>query len=343
MNITIERLSALASEILRLAGACPEHAGTTAACLAEADACGVATHGVSRLETYAERLLVGVVDGRGQFEIQKKYGGGALCSGGNALGPVTASKAMKLAISEAKTAGCYTVFVNNSNHYGMASFYTRMAADRGFIAMTSTGAPSALAPWGSHEAFFGPTPLAIAFPGRKGAAVSLDMSPSVVPRGRLMLALQRGEDIPEGWALDKNGAPTTDPKEGWDGTLLPIGGHKGAGLAMCMDMLCGLVSGAAVGAAIGPLFGPDCKKQGLGHVFTVVDPELFVGRKSFYSSVDKYLAEIKSLPKNPGVDRLYAPGEIELERLAAAKRDGIELKDSTYEGLLALKARLEAR
>lgn len=341
MNITIEGLKALASEILELAGACREHAEITAACLTEADACGVSTHGVSRLETYAERLKQGVVDGQGKFEIIKKYGGGALCDGGNALGQVTAVKAMELAINEAKRAGCFTVFVRGSNHYGMASLYTRMAAERGLIGLTSTGAPSALAPWGSHQAYFGPDPIAIAFPGRDGTALSLDMSPSVVPRGRLMLALQRGETIPEGWALDKNGSPTTDPKAGWEGTLLPIGGHKGAGLAMCMDMLCGLTSGAAVGASIGALFGPDYKKQNLGHVFTAVDPELFVGRKEFFDRIDAELAEIKSLPKNPGVERIFAPGEIELARRAAAQRDGIELDGKTYDSLLALRARLE--
>ena len=335
MRIDYKKLTDHCAALLEHAGACPEHARITAEGLVEADLCGVETHGVSRMEVYLRRLEAGAVLGEGVFTVVKEYAGAALCDGGGALGQVTARKAMELACDKARTAGCYTVFVRNSSHYGMAAIYARMAAERGLVGITATNAPPALAPWGSHEAYFGPNPLAIAVPGRNGTAFCLDMAPSIIPRGKLMLAIQKGESIPEGWAVDKEGNPTTDPKLAWEGTLLPIGGPKGAGLTMSLDVLCGLIPGAALGPHIGNLFNNMSRTQDVGHVFTVIDPELFTGREAFVEQVEQMLAEIRALPRNPGVEQIYAPGEIELGRMAERKQKGIELARNTYDFLIA--------
>lgn len=335
MIIEAKLLTDYCAALLEAAGACPEHARITAEGLVEADLCGVETHGVSRMEVYLKRLEAGAVLGEGTFTIVKEYAGAALCDGGGALGQVTAQKAMALAIEKAQTAGCYTVFVRNSSHYGMAAIYARMAAERGLVGITATNAPPALAPWGSHEAYFGPNPLAIAVPGKDGTAFCLDMAPSIIPRGKLMLAIQKGEAIPEGWAVDKEGNPTADPKAAWDGTLLPIGGPKGAGLTMSLDVLCGILPGAAFGPHIGNLFNNMSRTQDVGHVFTVIDPELFTGRDTFIEGVEQMLQEIKALPKNPDVDEIYAPGEIELGRKAHRLQHGIDLAQNTYDFLIA--------
>lgn len=334
MRVDHKKLTEHCAALLIRAGACSDHARITAEGLVEADLCGVETHGVSRMEVYLKRLETGAVRGEGIFTIVKEYAGAALCDGGGALGQVTAGKAMALAVEKAKTAGCYTVFVRNSSHYGMAAIYARMAAEQGLVGITATNAPPALAPWGSHEAYFGPNPLAIAVPGKNGTAFCLDMAPSIIPRGKLMLAIQKGESIPEGWAVDKEGNPTTDPRLAWEGTLLPIGGPKGAGLTMSLDALCGLLPGAAFGPHIGNLFNDMSRTQDVGHVFTAIDPELFTGREAFVEGVERMLREIKALPKNPGVSEIFAPGEIELGKKADRMHSGIELAQNTYDFLL---------
>ena len=338
MRVDHKHLTDHCAALLEAAGACPDHARITAEGLVEADLCGVETHGVSRMEVYLKRLEAGAVLGEGVFTIVKQYAGAALCDGGGALGQVTARKAMALAIEQAGTAGCYTVFVRNSSHYGMAATYARMAAEAGMVGITTTNAPPALAPWGSYKAYFGPNPLAIAVPGKNGTAFCLDMAPSVIPRGKLMLAIQKGESIPEGWAVDKEGNPTTDPKLAWDGTLLPIGGPKGAGLTMSLDVLSGILPGAAFGPHIGNLFNDMSKTQDVGHVFTVIDPELFTGREVFIERVEQMLAEIRALPRTPGTAEIFAPGEIELGRKADRMENGIELAQNTYD-FLVRKAR----
>ena len=339
LRIDHTRLTDICTALLTRAGACPEHARITAEALVEADLCGVETHGVSRMEVYLQRLEAGAVRGDGVFTVEKEYAGAALADGGAALGQVTARKAMALAIERAPQAGCYTVFVKNSAHYGMAALYARMAAERGLVGITATNAPPALAPWGSYVPYFGPNPLAVAVPGRAGSpALCLDMAPSVVPRGRLMLAIQKGQSIPEGWAVDKNGDPTTDPRAAWEGTLLPIGGHKGAGLTMALDVLCGMVPGAAFGPYIGTLFGDMDRTQNVGHVFTAIDPDLFAGRAAFEEAVEQMLADIRALPRTPGTEEILAPGEIEDRRRRAALEGGVTLPDSTVE-MLRRKAR----
>ena len=334
MRVDHKKLTEYCAALLTQAGACPDHAYITAEGLVEADLCGVETHGVSRMEVYLKRLEAGAVRGEGAFTVIKEYAGAALCDGGGALGQVTARKAMEMAIEKAKTAGCYTVFVRNSSHYGMAAIYARMAAEQGLVGITTTNAPPALAPWGSYQAYFGPNPLAIAVPGKHGTAFCLDMAPSVIPRGKLMLAIQKGESIPEGWAVDKEGNPTTDPKLAWDGTLLPIGGPKGAGLTMSLDVLSGILPGAAFGPHIGNLFNDMSKTQDVGHVFTAIDPELFTGREAFVERVEQMLAEIKALPRTPGTAEIFAPGEIELGRKADRMEMGIELAQNTYDFLV---------
>ncbi|MBQ2692154.1 MAG: Ldh family oxidoreductase [Clostridia bacterium] len=335
-TVNHKKLEDLCARLLNKAGASENHAAITAKCLVDADLCGVDTHGVSRMEVYMKRLEAGGVNCGGSPRVIYEYPGAALIDGDGCLGQVTSIMAMEMAIEKAKTAGCYTVFVRNSSHYGMAAYYTRMAAEAGMAASTSTSAPSALAPWGSHKAFFGPDPISYAFPSPDGVPIVLDMAPSVVPRGRLMLAINNGETIPEGWAVDKEGNPTTDPKKAWEGTLLPIGGHKGAGLTMCLDILSGILPGAAFGPHIGSLFDDTGRTQNIGHVFTVYDPAMFAGKERFMSDIAALKAEVRELPRNPGVNEILLPGEIEARRKAERLEKGIPLSDKTYKMLLGL-------
>lgn len=340
-NVNHKKLEDICARLLEKAGACPEHAAVTAKCLVDADLCGVDTHGVSRMEVYLRRLEAGGVNCGGSPKVVYEYPGAALIDGDGCLGQVTSIMAMEMAIEKAKTAGCYTVLVRNSSHYGMAAYYTRMAAEKGMAAFTTTSAPSALAPWGSHEAFFGPDPVSYAFPSPDSVPIVLDMAPSVVPRGRLMLAIQRGETIPEGWAVDKEGNATTDPKKAWEGTLLPIGGHKGAGLTMCLDILSGILPGAAFGPHIGSLFDDTDRTQNVGHVFTVYNPAMFGGEESFMADIERLKGEVRALHKNPGVDEILLPGEIEARRKAERLFNGIPLSDKTCGMLKELCAKYD--
>ena len=340
-KVKAENLKDLCFRLLKKAGASEYDARVTAGSLVSADLYGVETHGVSRMATYIKRIKEGGVSVTGGFEIIKQYPGAALCDGGGALGQPTGVKAMELAMDKARSAGAYTVFVRNSSHYGMAAYYTRMAAEKGFIGISSTNAPSALPPFGSHEAYLGPNPLSIALPYKEGFPVCLDMSPGVIPRGRLMLAIQKGESIPEGWALDRQGNPTTDPQKAWDGCILPMGGPKGSGLALALDGICGVLAGACFGSHIGTLFGGFSQRQNVGHVFTAIDPCLFREKGEFERDMQQMAMEIKSLEKNPGTNEIYLPGELEYLKMQRGLKEGLELSESSHKALKELSQELE--
>ncbi|NLZ53979.1 MAG: Ldh family oxidoreductase [Thermoanaerobacteraceae bacterium] len=330
-----QRLRVLCQKLLMTQGMTDEDAFTVADCLVDADLCGVESHGVSRMGIYLKRLQTKVVSSSFNVKIEKEYPASMVINAGNSMGMVAGKYAMKRSIEKARESGCCFTTVNNSNHYGMASYYVRMAAEAGMAGITGTNAPPNIAPWGSHKAYVGTNPIAFAVP-KSGNPIILDMAPSVVAMGKVILAAKLGKSIPEGWALTKDGKPTTDPNEGMKGTVVPIGGPKGYGLSLFMDIFSGILSGAQFGPHLNNMWKDFKNPQNVGHFFCAIDISKFVDLDTFKKRVDQMVSEIKALPKNEGVDEIFVPGEIEYRRKAERKRNGILIPDVVYEELKSL-------
>lgn len=334
-NVKWIELRALCQRLMMAEHMSAEDAFVCADNLVDADLCGVESHGVSRMTNYMKRLRTGVVDSQGQCIVEKEYPGSIHVDGGNAMGMVVGKYAMERCIEKAKESGCCFAAVKHSNHFGMAAYYARMAAEAGMIGLVGTNAPPNLAPWGSSQKYMGTNPIAFGAP-TSGIPVILDMAPSIVAMGKIILAAKLGQKIPEGWVLTKEGLTTTDPVVGQYGTLVPIGGAKGSGLAIFMEIFCGVLAGAAVGPHINHFWNDFEHPQNVGHFFCAIDIDKFVGLEQFKEYIDQIIKEMKSLPKNPGVDEIFMPGEIEIKKREARQAEGILLSDSVYEELRVL-------
>lgn len=328
-------LRALCQQLMMKEQMSEEDAFVCADNLVDADLCGVESHGVSRMTNYMKRLRTRVVNPEGACTVEKECAGSLHIHGGNAMGMVVGKYAMERCIEKARESGCCFAAVNNSNHFGMAAYYARMAAEAGMIALVGTNAPPNLAPWGSAQKYMGTNPIAFGAP-TSDVPVILDMAPSIVAMGKIILAAKLGKTIPEGWVLTRDGKPTTDPVEGQYGTLLPIGGAKGSGLAIFMEIFCGVLSGANVGPHINHFWNDFENPQNVGHFFCAIDVDKFVGLDRFIENIDTIIKEMKELPKNPGVEEIFMPGEIESRKRAARRKEGIMLSDSVYEELRVL-------
>lgn len=303
--------------------------------LVDADLAGVESHGVSRMTNYMKRLRTRVVDPQAVPEPVKEYPSSLYVDGRNAMGMVVGQYTMSRCIEKARESGCCFAAAHHSNHFGMAAYYSMMAAEAGMIGFCATNAPPNLAPWGSSQKYMGTNPFCISAP-TKGQPVTLDMAPSVVAMGKIILAAKLGQKIPEGWVVDQEGNPCTDPVVGQYGTLLPIGGPKGSGIAIFIEILCGVLAGAACGPHINHFWKDFENPQNVGHVFCAIDIEKFCGLDAFKEGISQMIAEMKALPKTPGSEEIFMPGEIESQRRAQRKEQGIQMSDGVYRELEAL-------
>ncbi|MDR7481809.1 MAG: Ldh family oxidoreductase [Armatimonadota bacterium] len=318
-------LRAFAGRALGLAGARPEDARITADGLVAADLRGVHTHGVVRLGVYVARLRRRSFDPDAVLSVVRDGGAAVLLDAGAGLGIPAVVRAMDLTLDRAARHGIAAVGVRNSSHCGMLAYPALRAVARGAIGVVLTNADAQVAPWGTRAAFLGTNPLAIAVPAGHEPPVVLDMATSVVPHSRIQAAAARGEAIPLGWALDRDGRPTTDPVAALTGALLPLGGPKGSGLALAADILAGLLTGARSGPEIASLYDELDRAQGLGHLCIAIAVEAFVPFEQFTTRVDALIRSVRALPAADGVDRVYLPGEIEHTRAVEYAAAGIPL------------------
>jgi LDH2 family malate/lactate/ureidoglycolate dehydrogenase len=299
---------------------------TVADCLVAANLRGVDTHGVFRVPTYARRLRAGLVAPRPALRLERVATAAAALDGGNGMGAVVGTRAMAEAIALAGQAGIGLVAVRHSTHYGMAAYYVLPAVAAGLIGMAFTNASPALPPWGGRAPFFGTNPLAIGVPSGRAPAFVLDMAMSVLARGNVHVAAAEGAAIPAGLALDALGRPTTDPQALLDGgTMLPFGGVKGAGLAMLMDILGGVLSGAAFAGRVGNPHADFDRPQDAGHLFVAVRPDLVMPQADFLARMDALIDATKAQPRAAGAAEILIPGEREARTEAERRRTGIPL------------------
>ncbi|MGI6083953.1 MAG: Ldh family oxidoreductase [Acetivibrionales bacterium] len=332
-------LRSFSTELFTRTGMPEEDAFIVADSLVTANLTGVDSHGVSRIPIYIERLQLGVVAKTANYEILREFPATMLVDAKNSMGAVVSARIMELAVKKAKSSGCVSVAVKNSNHFGMASYFAKMALKERLIAFVTTNAPSTMAPYGGIEPYFGTNPIACAMPSRT-IPVVMDMATSVVARGKIILAAKNGQSIPEGWAITRTGEPTINAQEALEGTVLPFAGPKGYAIAMMADILSGILAGGPFGTAIGGIYNNPDGIQQVGHFFTVIDPDCFVGKEQFLDSMDEMIRQIKSAPRAKGVEEIFLPGEIEERTRLLREKEGITLTPAVIEDLKRLGKQL---
>lgn len=308
--VEIPRLVEFIARSLAAVGVRPEDAGQVAALMAEADARGGDAHGVFRLPQYVKQIQQGAVNPRPNIQVMNSRAGTALIDGDNALGHLVMKRAAELAIEKARQCGIGWVGTRHSNHAGPAQLYPRMASAQDMIGIYfCVGNTNLVPPWGGTEVLLSTNPIAIAVPGAKHPSIVLDMATTNTAFGKIRLKAQRGEPMPEGWMIDREGKPLTDAKRASEGFLLPIGGAKGYGLALMIGLLAGTLNGGAFGRDVIDYTVDSKTPSNTGQSILVVDIAAFADVESFKQDVDEVWDEMKSSPTLPGVDEVRLPGE----------------------------------
>jgi LDH2 family malate/lactate/ureidoglycolate dehydrogenase len=330
-----QELISFSRNVLSQLGVLADDAEEVGTCLVDANLRGIDSHGIVRLPVYAKRLQAGRVKAQPDLKILHSTGPVKIIDGDNGLGPVVGTYAMHQAIEAAKTFGVGLATARHSNHFGPAGHYVSKAVAAGCIGLASSNAPPNMAPWGGRERFLGTNPLAIGVPTAMSEPLHFDMATSVVARGKIILAAQRGEPIPEGWAVDREGFPTRDAQQALLGAVLPFGGPKGSAISLTIDMLSGVLSGAAYGKHLHTLEDLN-NEQNLGHFFLAVDVEKFMPYEEFCQRSDDLLTQLRTVPPAQGFSEVLAPGDPERHIMTLRGREGIALTQDVVAQLLEL-------
>ena len=320
------KLFAYMQELLNGYGLPEAHAGIVAQNLLFANLRGLDTHGVMRLPTYLKRLELGLTNSNAQPEVVQEGTAFAVLDGHNGLGPVAGKLAMELAIQKAEENMVGLSFVRRSQHYGSCAFYTMMAVERGMIGFSTANTAPLMAPTGGKKRMIGNDPISFAAPTPEGMTFVLDIALSNVAGGKIMLAEKNGQSIPLGWALDKEGRPTTDPHAGFTdgGLLLPVGGHKGYGMVVMLDILCGLLSGGVPSAKVlGTTDFQSTGDMGTCFMMAAIHVEKLMPLAAFKDRMGEMIRDLKSCPRVEGVPEILMPGEIEARAAAERSVNGI--------------------
>jgi LDH2 family malate/lactate/ureidoglycolate dehydrogenase len=339
-TISIEDLRKFSEALLLKAGLSVEHARIMTDSMILADLRGVKSHGIVRLPTYIERIEKGVTVLNAPMKYEKNLGAVALLDAANGLGQIAGSLAMNDAIRIARMYGIGMVGVKNSNHFGIASYYSMMALDQGMIGVVMTNASPAIAPFGAITPLFGTNPLSVTVPAGKYRPIVLDMSMSVVARGKIRYADLVGEAIPEGWGLDKDGNPTTNAAEALKGSLVPIGGAKGSGLSFVVDILCGLLTGSSMTGEVANVTDTSGPAK-TGHVFMAIDIGHFMEPEAFTKSMEEAVGKVKAMKSKTG-GPIYMAGEIEFGLTDKLLKEGLALEEDVVEALNGVAVRYKA-
>lgn len=317
--------AAFAVRLLMAHGIPAADAQAIAHCLVLADLRGVDTHGIQYLPHYLGRVDKGLINPRPELKLEQKTPVAAGLDGQNGFGFVVGMRAMDAAIEMARTFGIGIVAARRSTHFGMAASYVLRAVEQGFVAQVYSNASPAMPPWGGRKAMLGTSPFACGAPGGKLDPYILDLSFAVAARGKIRKAGRRGEKIPLGWALDTDGRPTTDPAAADTGVVLPIGGYKGSGLAMLMDLFGGVIAGAGHAGGVGNQFSNYDRPQDVGHFFLAMKPDLFVSLDDYRARMDRLVTNVRNAPRAEGFDEILMPGEREFRLERKHRRSGIPI------------------
>jgi LDH2 family malate/lactate/ureidoglycolate dehydrogenase len=333
--VTIDSLRAFGREALMRAGLSAEGASIVTEVQLEASMRGQPTHDMVSIPRYAVRIASGKLNPRPQIRIERETANTVQIDGDNGPGQWVSTVAMEAAIRKAREQGIGIVSVRRSNHFGAAGHYVWQATKNGLIGLCTTNGPLILAPTGGVTPTFGNNPLGVGIPAGRHFPILLDVAMSVAPRGKIGLAVAEGKPLPPGWILDRFGRPSTDLADLAAGLGMPIGGHKGYGLALVLEVLAGVLSGAGFSAdhsrdkLHGSLRGPD-----YGHFFMAIDPQRSMPTTEFVARVDRMIEQTKNGERAEHVDEILIPGEMELRARDQSLIEGVRLLSSTYHALV---------
>lgn len=334
--VNAEELRARVAGIFERLDVPTEDAGIVAHHLVEADLRGVHSHGVIRVPTYVQDIRAGKINPKPNLEVVEDHGGQVVMDGDFGLGQLTAFRANELAIQRGKEHGIAAVALRRSTHCGAMAYYAIRARKQGLIGLAITNAGMNMTPTGGTAKIIGNNPFAMAVPTNREWPMVLDMATSVVAGGKLDVARSKGESIPLGWARDKDGNPTTDPVAARAGSLEPLGGPKGYGMAVMLDVLAGVLSGGRFGGMLGVEPG----RGGMAQFFMTIDVTRFMPLDQFKARMDELIDQIHESPKAPGVNKIYVAGEIEYGLQSARERDGVPIEESVLADLARVEAAL---
>jgi LDH2 family malate/lactate/ureidoglycolate dehydrogenase len=290
-----------------------------------ADLFGLSTHGLSRVESYGERLLIKGINPDAKVKVERLAPAMVSVDGDNGVGPLVGLRALEAAMEVAAECGIGIAFARGSNHFGPISPYSLIAAEAGFASIIGSNATTTIAPWGGTDARLGNSPLGFGVPNPGGAPFLLDMAMSVVARAKIRNAFKRGERIPPTWATDKQGLPTSDPAQALNGFLLPIGGHKGYGLALLVDLFAGLLSNAAYLTHVKSWVDAPDEPQNLGHFFILVNTRLLGSTAWLTERMNDFASILHGSQAAEDGKPVLVPGEIELAKMKDQRENGIHM------------------
>jgi len=337
----VSELSAFIARVLVSVGLPEADAHKVAALMAEADARGSDGHGVLRLPAYVKRILAGGMNIQPKMRILRDEPATAVLDGDNGMGHLVMSRAANIAIEKARSSGIGWVGACNSNHAGPAALYARMPLAHDMIGIyIAVGSANHLPPWGGTAMLLSTNPIAIAVPGLRHPAIVLDMATTNAAYGKVKVKAQRNETMPEGWMIDREGKPLTDPKRAHEGFLLPVGGAKGSGLALMFGLLAGTLNGAAFGKNVID-FNADFKSlTNTGHLVVALNIAAFADVQTFKQNVDEIWEQLKSSPTMPGFDEVRLPGERSAKIYEDHMANGVALARELRQSLDELADRL---
>lgn len=333
--LAADELGELAVRAFTRAGVGEGDARETVDVLITGEMMGIPTHGMIRVPEYIRRIGLGGINVAPHIRIDRRAPALAVVDADNALGPVAGARGLTAALEMAQEAGIAYAGIAESNHFGPLAPYALQACARGMAIVIGSNATTTMPPWGGAGARIGNNPLCIAVPNPDSAHFILDMAMSVAARGKIRRALREGAAIPEGWAVTRDGRPTTDPEEALEGYLLPMGGHKGSGLSQAVDLLAGLFPGGAFLTGISSWIDNPGAPQRIGHFFIAIDAARLHG-PGYDQAVREFLTMITSTPPADPAQPVLYPGQREQRLLAAARREGVSLPAALLAEIRAL-------
>lgn len=322
-RLSIDAIEALVARALRNAGACEASAQTTARALVDAEASGLAGHGLSRVALYCTHLREGRANGIARPTIAQSRAGGCLIDARGGLAFEAMALAGAEAMARAKTNGIAFVGVFNSHHAGAMGYHLQPLARAGLVGLGFTNSPAAINAWGGKRPLFGTNPIAACFPRPEASPLLIDLSLTEVARGKIMLYAEQGKPLPLGWAVDRDGRPTTDAKAALTGSLSAVGGAKGAMLALVVELLCCALTGAAFGFENGSFFEPG-HPANIGQALLAIDPGALAGQRVYAERIETLIAAMLD------DEDVRLPGARRDAALARARAEGLDVPDAQF-------------
>ncbi len=304
---------------------------------------GISSHGLSRFPVYLQRIQKGLVNPNPQINCKRVLPGVLAVDGDNGLGSVVMMQALNEGMAVADEIGICALGIKQSNHFGISTYYCEKAADQGYISILLTNAPPATPPFGGKEQYFGTNPIAFGMPRKNRPHIIVDMATSVAARGKIIRAAQKGEPIPEGWALDKDGYPTTDAKAALEGVLLTIAGPKGSALSLAIEFFAGVLTGAGYGKGVAWQYSASQEPANVGHFMIIVKADSFMEGSEYEERTETFISEIRNLSLAPGFKTIKLPGEREWEREQTIVDQGIAMESDLREQFMSIAEKLNLK